>query len=318
MSNDPKQANKGARGKILAGLAVAGMLVAIPGAALAQDGFALKRITLSSGGVGYFDYETTAEGATDRSLPIRLDQVDDVLKSIVIRDPRATSASIHLAGSEPLDQIFRSLPIDRKALRSPALLLDALTGSEIKVAGTQKIEGRIVAVVPEKTKLPDGLGKIRRHRVSVLTSIGLRHFVLEDTESVQFTDGKILAAVTKGLSAIEENRAQDKRVLHIRTSGEGRRTISAGYVVSVPLWKTTYRMTLPVAGNKDSGKVLLEGWAIIENMTAEDWQGVELTLVSGSPVTFRQSQCLGLPVRQRHPNAEPADNREQHGRKGKR
>lgn len=289
MSNETKRWNKGVRQAILAGLAVAWVPVAIPGAALAQGEFALKRITLSSGGVGYFDYETSVDGTTERTLSVRLDHVDDVLKSIIIRDPRANSTSIRLAGREPLKQVFRSLPIDRNALRSPALLLKALTGSVIRVAGTQNIEGRIVAVVPEKTRLPDGLGETLRHRVTVLTSTGLRHFVLEDTESVQFADGKIVAAIAKGLSAIEENRAQDKRVFHIRLSGEGRRTVSAGYVVPVPLWKTTYRMTLPAAGSKGTGKVLLEGWAIIENMTTEDWEGVELTLVSGNPVTFRQS-----------------------------
>jgi hypothetical protein len=33
----------------------------------------------------------------------------------------------------------------------------------------------------------------------------------------------------------------------------------------------------------------MQGWAVLENMTGTDWSNVELTLVSGSPVTFRQA-----------------------------
>jgi hypothetical protein len=265
------------------------MSVCLSGMALGQDNLALKRVTLSSGGVGYFEYEKSISGDTEFSLPVRLDQVDDVLKSLVIRDSKGVAATLRLAGREPLGQVFRNLPIDRNALTSPAKLLTALKGSEVKVSGGRTIQGRIVAVVPEKTKLGDGLGETTRHRVSVLTAAGLQNFVLEDAQSVQFTDPAITSAVQKGLAAIEENRAQDNRVLNIRSSGSGKRTLAAGYVVRVPVWKTTYRLTLPALDTGANSNVRLEGWAILENMSAEDWSNVELTLVSGNPVTFRQS-----------------------------
>jgi len=271
---------------------LAGLIVAAPGLANGQDSLALKRVTLSSGGVGFFEYETAIDGDRDISLPVRLDQVDDVLKSLVIRDIKGVAATVRLAGREPLSQIFRNLPIDQGALGSPGQLLHALKGSQVKVSGGRTIQGRIVAVVAEKTRLGDGLGETIRHRVSLLTATGLQHFILEDSQSVQFSDPKITSAVQKGLAAIEENRAQDKRTLHIRSSGTGKRALSAGYVVRVPVWKTTYRLTLPALpglGNGKNTKVRLEGWAILENMSAEDWTDVELTLVSGNPVTFRQS-----------------------------
>ena len=45
-------------------------------------------------------------------------------------------------------------------------------------------------------------------------------------------------------------------------------------------------MVVPETG-KTQG--LLQGWAVVENMTASDWNNVDLTLVSGNPVTFRQA-----------------------------
>ena len=48
----------------------------------------LKRVVLSSGGVGYFEYEAPVEGDATVTLDVPLDQVDDVLKSLVIYDSR--------------------------------------------------------------------------------------------------------------------------------------------------------------------------------------------------------------------------------------
>ena len=290
MTNTLRRSRKTIHAGAFGRLVLAGLIFAIPGLAAGQESLALKRVTLSSGGVGYFEYETQVDGNAEMSLSVRLDQVDDVLKSLIIRDSRSTAASLRLAGREPLSQIFRSLPIKQSSLASPSRLLNALKGSEVKVSGGRTIQGRIVAVVAEKTKLGDGLlGQTTRHRVSLLTATGLQHFILEESQSIQFTDPNTVSAVQKGLAAIEENRAQDKRTLHIRSSGTGQRTLSAGYVVRVPVWKTTYRMTLPPLAEGNDFKVRLEGWAIIENMSAEDWNNVELTLVSGNPVTFHQS-----------------------------
>uniref|UniRef100_UPI0013D8B7A8 DUF4139 domain-containing protein n=1 Tax=Acinetobacter baumannii TaxID=470 RepID=UPI0013D8B7A8 len=33
----------------------------------------------------------------------------------------------------------------------------------------------------------------------------------------------------------------------------------------------------------------LQGWATVENLSGQDWKDVELTLVSGRPVAFRQA-----------------------------
>ena len=46
----------------------------------------LKRVMLSSGGVGYFEYQAEVEGWETIEVPVRLDQVDDVLKSAVVFD----------------------------------------------------------------------------------------------------------------------------------------------------------------------------------------------------------------------------------------
>jgi hypothetical protein len=54
-------------------------------------------------------------------------------------------------------------------------------------------------------------------------------------------------------------------------------------VIPVPVWKVSYRLDL--AGSKP----LLQGWAIIDNNSDTDWNNVELSLVSGRPVSFIQN-----------------------------
>ena len=68
------------------------------------------------------------------------------------------------------------------------------------------------------------------------------------------------------------------------------------YISEVPIWKSTYRLVLP---SKAGEKPLLQGWAIVDNTIGEDWTGVELSLVAGSPQSFIQQ--LSQPFYARRP-----------------
>ncbi|MGE5269367.1 MAG: hypothetical protein ACM3JG_06800, partial [Thiohalocapsa sp.] len=64
---------------VLTGLIV----LAVAGPAAAAD-LVLKRVVLSTGGVGYLEYEAQVTGDAALALDVPLDQVDDVLKSLVV------------------------------------------------------------------------------------------------------------------------------------------------------------------------------------------------------------------------------------------
>ena len=270
--------------KVRVGIACILLFAASP--ALTAD-LALKRVLLSTGGVGYFEHEAVVEGDAELTLDLRLDQIDDVLKSIVVYDDAGNVGGVGLPGREPLSQTFRDLPFGRGELNSPVTLLNALQGAEITVAGPQPLSGRVLRAVPEQVVLPDGRNIVIRHRVSVITATGLRQFVLEQAEAVSFADPELQAQVNLALAALAEHRAQDRRRLTVTSRGQGRRTVRVGYVVGAPLWKSSYRLTLPNEPTAETA--LLQGWAVIENLSGQDWEDVELTLASGNPVTFRQA-----------------------------
>ena len=253
--------------------------------ALAGD-LALKRVMLSSGGVAYVEYEAEIDGDAELPLDVPLDQVDDVLKSIVVFDSKGGVGSASLPGREPLAQSFRDLPFDQAALDSPAALLNALQGAEIKVGGNRPLEGKLLKVVPE-TATVGGEEHVSRNRVSMLTAAGIQQFVLEEADSISFKDPELQAKVDKALSEIAANRAKDRRRLTLSAHGTGKRALRVGYVVVAPLWKSSYRLVLP--DDPKATKAHLQGWAVLENMCGQDWNGVELTLLSGNPVSFRQA-----------------------------
>jgi hypothetical protein len=268
-----------------AGLVVAVAIFAVPAIAGAQE-LELKRVMLSAGGVGYFEYEATVEGNVTLPLSVRLDQVDDVLKSIVVYDDTGVAGTISLPGREPLAQVFRDLPFGPAALSSPVMLLNSLPGSEIRATGARQVEGRLIRVVPEQMALPDRGGVVTRHRVSVMTAEGMQTFLFEDADSVVFTDPELRGQIDGALAAISAHRTRDRRTLEILSSGQGKRTVRVGYVVAAPLWKASYRLTVT---DGVTNKARLQGWAVLENMSGQEWKDVELTIVSGNPVTFRQA-----------------------------
>ena len=48
---------------------------------------ALRRVILSTGGVGYFEYDADVDGAGTVALDVPIAQIDDLLKSLVVFDP---------------------------------------------------------------------------------------------------------------------------------------------------------------------------------------------------------------------------------------
>jgi len=272
------------------GIGVA-MLVAISVPLTCQAAeLALKRVMLSAAGVGYFEYEAQADGPVELRLNIALNQVDDVLKSLVVFDSLGGVGTVTLPGHDDRGAAFGDVPFGPEALRSPLYYLNALQGVEISVQGARPMNGRIMRAQDVTETVPGGPNMpahtVHRTRVSLMTADGLRQFVLEEAESVQIADPDLRARVGRALETLRRAPGQDMRQITLRANGAGKRTVRVGYVAGAPLWKTTYRMVLPAQGN---GKARLQGWAVLENQTGSDWKDVALTLQYGNPVTFRQA-----------------------------
>ncbi len=210
-----------------------------------------------------------------------------MLKSLVVYDDKGGVGGLSLPGREPLAQAFKDLPFDQNSLGSPAELLQTLKGAQVTVGGSRSISGRIVSVEEDSIALPDNKGMVKRTRVTLYTDRGLQQFILEDAENLQFADAALRDKVGQALVAIQGNRARDARTIDLTMRGQGKRTVRVAYIVEAPVWKASYRLTL--AADPAAARSALQGWAVVENLSGQDWKDVELTLVSGRPVAFHQA-----------------------------
>ena len=251
---------------------------------------ALKRVMLSSAGVGYFEYEAQVAGEAALGLDVPLDQVDDVLTSLVVFDSAGGVGTLELPGRDDTRTAFGNVPFGPAALNSPVEYLNSLQGVEISVQGPRPMTGRIMHADSVAEVVPGPAGQppatVLRTRVTLLSADGLRQFVLEEADGVQVTDPGLRERIGHALEAARRQTSQTMRHVTLRSTGTASRTVRVAYVAAAPLWKATYRLVLP-AGDAETAR--LQGWAVLENQSGEDWSGVALTLQYGNPVTFRQA-----------------------------
>jgi hypothetical protein len=108
-------------------------------------------------------------------------------------------------------------------------------------------------------------------------------FDLADVRSIKLVDEGTRRDVSEFANATASARRRDAKTIVVTSDGAGSREMLVSYTVAAPIWKTTYRVVLD-----SSGKPFFQGWAIVDNVSDEDWTNISLSLVSGSPVSFIQ------------------------------
>lgn len=255
------------------------LCLANPLAALAADNGPITSITLSSGGLAEVVRKADIDTAGQIEMTIPLEQVNDVLKSIVVFDDAGVVKGITLPGPSPMAEAFKNLPFSEEDLQSPAKLLSTLQGTNVRlVRAGSEVEGLILGV---STRDRGDSGSVAV--VSVLTEGRIVGVELEPDTEITFLDPDIQEKVVRALSAVGNGKSDGARTVVLKVAGEGAREVAVSYVVPTPIWKTAYRIvTMP----GDTAR--LQAWAVLENASGEDWKDVSVTLSSGAPVTLKQ------------------------------
>src|ERR1700722_11866100 len=138
----PKPDSQSGGGNVMRLLTLAFLLGSVC-PAFAAD-LVLKRVMLSSAGVGYFEYEADVDGTAALGLDVPLDEVDDVLTSLVVFDSAGGVGTMELPGRDNTRAEFGNQPFGPTALNSPVDYLNSLQGVEISVQGPRPMTGRIM------------------------------------------------------------------------------------------------------------------------------------------------------------------------------
>ena len=236
----------------------------------------VKSVTLSSGGLAEIVRSATVGQNAWINIDVPLDQVDDILKSIIVRDNIGHVKSLSLAGPTPVDETFKTLPFKPSDLTSLPALLNSIHGGRIQ-AGEQ--QGVVLGV----TEIPGNAQTQLSWQLSFLRDDGAISMVPIPGTQITIIDPAIQEKLKSAMAVISKASADNARTISIQLDGPASRNVDISYVVPAPIWKTSYRL---VPGQ--DGTVRLQAWAIFENASGEDWNGVGITLSSGKPVTLRQ------------------------------
>ena len=271
--------------------------------AVEDDPVRVHKVVLFSSGVGYFEHDGSITGNATCELNFKTEQLNDLLKSLVLEDLNGGHVgTVEYPSLDPIAKTLASFEVDISGNPSLAELLSQLRGAEVvAVRGADTFTGTVLGVESHVVALSDKNDRTEQvWDLNLLTDGTVRQLHLGELSSLTFTDKKLQDELAKALGALSQARNQDKKPIQIHFEGQGQREVRVGYVIETPVWKTSYRLILPDAAG---GKGQLQGWAIVENQTDEDWTGISLSLVSGRPISFIEN--LSQPLYVPRPVVEP-------------
>jgi hypothetical protein len=260
-------------------------------AAAAQTGASvlpIKRVILYSNGVAYIERRGIVSGDARVDLSFKQSQVDDVLKSMVVLDlGQGRIGAVSYNSSAPPSSKMSEIPFginsDTEEGGGLAGVLKQLQGARVLVTSSKgPAAGSILTV--EKRSLKTEKTEAEVYALVIASESGeISSFDLTDVRSVKLLDEGTRRDVNEFTNAAATARRRDAKTITVTSEGSGQREMVVSYTIAAPIWKTTYRVVLDA-----EGKPFFQGWAIVDNVSDEDWTAVKLSLVSGTPISFIQ------------------------------
>jgi hypothetical protein len=272
-------------------------------AAAAGADLPIREVTLYKHGVAYFARSGTLAAGETVQLDFKAADMNDVLKSLTIVDASgAPVAGVRYDASEPVERRLQDFPFAIPGQASLAAFLDQMKGARLELRlGPDTVAGSILSARLAQTG--DGARVTEQQMVVLLTDAGeIRSFDLGAASAVRLTDPKLQDMLRDYLAVVSGARSRDRRSVYIDSASTSPRQISASYMTPAAVWKSTYRLLFG-----PQGQPTLEGWAIVDNTSGEDWTNVRLSVVSGRPISFITQ--LYEPRYVDRPRAELAENR---------
>jgi hypothetical protein len=265
----------------------------------------IAQVVLFSSGVGYFQREGLVDGDARVDLSFDILDINDLIKSMVVRDMDGGHVSaISYDSFVPVERALKSFTINLSENPGFAAILDQARGQKIEVVLQQTnaaqpgtLTGTVVGVeeVP-----PSGKEHPGPTCLNLWCTDGIRSLKMSEIQRVRFLNPVLDSEFRKALETVAQSHDTSRKAVSINFAGSGKRNVRVGYVIENPIWKTSYRLVL----DKDKKAApYLQGWAVVENPTDEDWKDVRMALVSGRPISFQMD--LYTPLYVQRPIVEP-------------
>ncbi len=206
-------------------------------------------------------------------LDVPAAEMDSLLKSLLITDDSGgPPQGVRYDAADAPQEREASFPFSLDSNSSLASLLAQMRGARVALSmGGHQIAGRIVSVTY-------GPGA----RLLLLTAGGLKLLDLDQAASVHFVD----PGLNKKLNRFLDNQlgAEMTTQQALLIDPGKAHLLRTGYIEDVPVWKSSYRLRW--MGKKQA---YLQGWAIVNNDTRENWKNVHVSVTAGRPIAVNAS-----------------------------
>lgn len=241
----------------------------------------VRQVVLYKNGVGYFERSGDLAAGQSARLDFKAVEMNDVLKSLsIFQKGGGPVTGLRYDSSEPLTQKLGEFPFKVEAGQPLSAFLDQLRGArvDLKMINGDAAGGTIISA----RRLPADAQRNERELLMLQVDAGeLKQFDLGLMASLKFSDASLELELKRFLSTLTAARSRDKKSIYIDSTDDKARSLALTYMIPMPVWKSSYRLIFAA-----TGEPTLEGWAIVDNTTGEDWDKVQLALVSGRPVSF--------------------------------
>ncbi len=260
----------------------------------------IGQVVLFSSGVGYFQREGQIDGDARVDLSFPTQDINDLIKSMVLRDLDGGHISaVSYDSNAPVEKTLQSFAVNLSANPTFGQVMNQARGEKVEVVLQQSnaaqpgtMTGAVMGVENQKVAAGNE-GAAEVEQLNLWCADGMRSVKLADVQRVRFLNPIMDNEVRKALETLTLSHDTQKKAVSLNFVGEGKRNVRVGYVIENPIWKTSYRLVL---GKAKEDKPFLQGWAVVENATDEDWKDVRMALVSGRPISFKMDLYTPLYV----------------------
>ncbi|HMF75645.1 MAG TPA: DUF4139 domain-containing protein [Bryobacteraceae bacterium] len=251
----------------------------------AEANVPVKQVTLYKHGIGFFEREGSIPAGQEVRLDFKNTDMNDVLKSLTVADAAGGRVTgIRYDSNATLEQRLDKYPFRIGSGERLSAFLDGLKGAGLEIKTGDRTVTGVILSARSVNMAPGGTETAQRvvsEQVTLLLDSGdVANYDLGAITSMRLLDPRLQSQLKDYLQTLAQAKSRDKRSVYIDSAGKGSRQLHLSYIVPVAIWKSSYRL------NMQSADTTLEGWAIVDNTTDEDWNSVRLSVVSGRPISF--------------------------------
>lgn len=257
----------------------------------------LTKVVLFKIGIGSFQKQGTIDLSQSKFVKLSFSNtvMNDLLKTFSIL---RLEGDLLVAGvSYEAKDTNRNKLLEDSAINLPqdnsfSALIKQLRGINVKLdLKNTSYTGKIIGTQIIK-EAPTGQAIIDSEFVLLSNTNGSIDFLkIAEITGLEILDKDVEKDFKYFLETIVGQNKEKNKMVTIFFEGKKNSEYVLNFLQEVPAWKTSYRLF--IEEKKETGEeynftrnAKIQGWSIIDNVLDEDWEGVDLTLVTGLPVSF--------------------------------